>query len=293
MTVDIGMRVINAYISLIKMPISFLGKRRHDIFLSHISEKIAPIVTTKTSDGEIKFYCSGVLPEFRARTLLTKEPDTIKWIDAFSAGDIFWDIGANIGCYTLYAASRGIQTFAFEPNASNYSICCKNIIINKFTETATAYCIAFSEKNELSYLNLSTLEQGGAVAMFGKESDAITISGEGHEFHYRQGAIGYSIDAFVSQNSEIFPNHIKIDVDGIEDKILAGGTNTLKDDRLKSVLIEIDESNIKQKKLILQAMSDANFSSTTERPVPFPNNTYHGDVRNYIFIKNSARLNKI
>ena len=43
---------------------------------------------------------------WRVRTILDKEPDTIEWIDNFSIDNndnfIFWDIGANIGLYSLY-----------------------------------------------------------------------------------------------------------------------------------------------------------------------------------------------
>ncbi len=33
----------------------------------------------------------------RARTVLTKEPGTIAWIDGFAPGEVFWDVGANVG----------------------------------------------------------------------------------------------------------------------------------------------------------------------------------------------------
>ena len=49
-----------------------------------------------TPRGRLAFYCLGDLALWRARTLLTKEPETIEWIDSFRPGDVFWDVGANV-----------------------------------------------------------------------------------------------------------------------------------------------------------------------------------------------------
>ena len=48
-----------------------------------------------------------------------------------------------------------------------------------------------------------------------------------------------SLDDLTGRFSLAFPNHIKIDVDGIEELIIDGARNTLADPRLKSVLVEI------------------------------------------------------
>ena len=47
-----------------------------------------------------------------------------------------------------------------------------------------------------------------------------------------------------------FPDHIKIDVDGIENKIIEGGSKTLKNPQLKSILIEINSNRKEDKKII-------------------------------------------
>ena len=64
-------------------------------FNSAVLPKI--IETIPTPRGNIKFYSIDELPLWRAHSLLTKEPETIEWIDGFEDNDVFWDIGANIG----------------------------------------------------------------------------------------------------------------------------------------------------------------------------------------------------
>src|SRR5262249_5088133 len=62
----------------------------------------------------------NALNQFRAQTFSTKEPETLEWIDTMARGAVMWDIGANVGLYSCYAAkSRGCRVFAFEPSVFN------------------------------------------------------------------------------------------------------------------------------------------------------------------------------
>ena len=83
---------------------------------------------------------------WRADGYATKEPDTLAWIDGFlKPGDVFYDVGANIGQYALYAAKRlggQCRVLAFEPEALNYAKLNTNIVLNGQSETITAYCLA-------------------------------------------------------------------------------------------------------------------------------------------------------
>ena len=56
---------------------------------------------------------------------------------------------------------------------------------------------------------------------------------------FRQATISYTIDDILLNFSIPFPNYIKIDVDGFENKILKGGENTLADERLRSISMEM------------------------------------------------------
>ena len=66
-----------------------------------------------------KIYDFGSITRYRAHTFFNKEPETIRWIKSFKKGDKFLDVGANIGIFSLYAASRGINTIAIEPDSLN------------------------------------------------------------------------------------------------------------------------------------------------------------------------------
>lgn len=69
--------------------------------------------------------------------------------------------------------------------------------------------------------------------------------------------MGFTVDAFVKQFDPPFPTHIKIDVDGIEDKIIQGAPETLRDSRLQSLLIELDAGREDYTGTIIQQLEDA------------------------------------
>jgi hypothetical protein len=91
-------RAMRLAIGFMRTGISVLGGRRSALVSARLVEGLAPVVSQETEHGKILFYCPGVIPEWRARTLLTKEPETIQWINSFRDNDVMWDIGANVGC---------------------------------------------------------------------------------------------------------------------------------------------------------------------------------------------------
>ena len=68
-------------------------------------------------------------------SFFTKEPETLDWINNFEQKEnlIFWDIGANIGLYSIYNSIKNKDsiTISFEPSSSNLRILSRNISINK------------------------------------------------------------------------------------------------------------------------------------------------------------------
>jgi FkbM family methyltransferase len=177
---------------------------------------------------------------WRSQTYTTKEPDTLAWIDTFfQPGDVIYDIGANIGQYALYAAKRlrgRCRVLAFEPEALNYAKLNRNIVLNGLSDSITAYCMALSDRTALDVFYVRAFSPGASLHALGSP---VGQGEEAFEASHRQGMLGASLDDLVGRFALPCPNHVKIDVDGIEDRIVQGADRTLLDPRLKSVLIEI------------------------------------------------------
>ena len=79
------------------------GQRNALRFFHQLSAGLNPVIEV----AGIRMDGSAPRPFERATTLLTVEPETILWLDTYyRPGETVYDIGANVGIYTLYAAVR-------------------------------------------------------------------------------------------------------------------------------------------------------------------------------------------
>ena len=185
----------------------------------------------------VKFFCPNKRSASRATTVLTKKPEVTAWLDAMEPGSVLWDIGANIGAYTLYAATvKRCTVVAFEPSAANYFVINRNIELNKLQHIARALCIAVGAGLHIDHLYLSSTDYAEAFSNFG---GAVDFQGNSFDATYRQGCVSFSLDDLVKTDLP-FPNYIKVDVDGLESDIVEAGTGVLSDTRLQSVIVELD-----------------------------------------------------
>lgn len=281
----IGKILFDIVISAIKFSAGLLGRGNKTTILSDMVEQLIPLYSHHTPQGVINFYCFGKIPFWRAETLLTKEPETIEWIDSFKKGELLWDIGANIGCYSLYAAKKGNPVIAFEPSAANYFLLQKNIEYNQLDKNIQAFCLAFSDTSESGYLNMSSIQMGGAISNFGDVTETVECADESYDVKFSQGMISFSIDEFIRYYHIPTPNHIKIDVDGIENKIIRGAKHTLNDKNLKSLLIELDFNHPEYNEEIIRILDESGFTLISKKHAPMFDSGKFSSVYNCIFTR--------
>ena len=203
-----------------------------------------PMVELDVSGRTVRYVTTARGSEKRARTLVTKEPLTPVWIETFKPDEVYVDVGANVGMYAIYAGVVGARVFAFEPEALNYAELNKNIFVNDLHGRVTAYNIAISDQVDVSILHLSAFSFAGSHHDFGEnrwESDRV-IGGRHLERDKRpqQGCVSFPLDELVARQAIPVPNHIKIDVDGFEYKVINGAAKTLERPELKTLLLEVD-----------------------------------------------------
>ena len=190
----------------------------------------------EVSKGKIKLKFVNIGPKsfLRVKTIFKKEPITIDWINKFKKNSIFWDVGANIGIYTIYAAIKSkVKVYAFEPMPLNYKNLCLNISLNKLIDKITPFCLVLNDKNIFSYLYIRWLEEGFAGTSFNKPLEISNTKG----LKIKQFCT--NIDTLVYKLGVPCPNYLKIDVDGNDFLVLKGAKKVIKDPKLKSILIEL------------------------------------------------------
>ncbi|MCK6625135.1 MAG: FkbM family methyltransferase [Anaerolineae bacterium] len=172
-----------------------------------------------------------------------KEPETIKWIETFiKDGDVVYDIGANVGAYALVAAkftNGRALIYAFEPGFPTFAQLNKNVVLNNCQDNIIPLPLALSSKTNLALFNYHNLRAGGALHSLGA---AIDYAGKSFEPVLSQPVLSYRIDDLIDYFDLPVPNHIKLDVDGLEFEILKGAEKTLADVKVRTVMVEINES---------------------------------------------------
>jgi len=127
-------------------------------------------ITVATPHGKIRFLNHGRRSCWRARTTLTKEPDSIAWIDAMEPGSVFWDIGANVGVLTLYAATRGdLDVWAFEPAAVKYYNLVANCELNRLEKRVRCFATRIQRLDRDRGPARLAIAIGGFVHVQGKQ----------------------------------------------------------------------------------------------------------------------------
>ena len=206
----------------------------------------------------LKFYIVNSVTKFRSETFFEKEPDTINWIKNYNGDGDFIDVGANIGIYSNYFAKlKSGHTNSFESSFYNLSLLAKNCQLNNNENKITIFPFPLFEQNKKDFFKINDTVQGGALSSF-----SVNYGHDGNKFNINEKYLipGFSLD-YLIKNKIInkIPSLIKIDVDGVEDLILSGAKNTIKEHRCKSVLVEVNENFKNQFEFIQKIMSESGF----------------------------------
>ena len=249
-----------------------------------LGEKISKSMKKKTcvivhQSVDLKFFVPDELNDWRATTFASKEPETLALIDTFENSSVFWDVGANIGLYSIYAAQKkSCKVVAIEPSIFNLEILAKNIALNKAERLVTIFPIALTNQNSQGLFSMSSDEVGGALSTFGKEYG---YDGKKLDFKFQFQGIGMRMDNAVDLWGLDQPDYVKVDVDGIEHLVLEGFGEKLK--KVKSLLIEVNKDFKEQAAAIEHLMIKHDFNLLTEHPLTSLN--IAGQTFNQIWVK--------
>jgi FkbM family methyltransferase len=170
-----------------------------------------------------RFRCETVREFNRCLKLFSKEPGTLAWIRTeVKRGQVVYDIGANIGVYTILAARQAGpngKVYAFEPHAANFTRLIDNVIRNNLQDVVIPCSVALDAEAGFSHFNYDSANAGTSNSQFSAASGA-TVPNQGSEIAELKYAS--TIDRLMEFGRIASPHHIKIDVDGNEYRILRG-----------------------------------------------------------------------
>ncbi|MCW7482128.1 FkbM family methyltransferase [Leptospira kanakyensis] len=257
---------------------SSIIKKIIDLIISHVMSR--NIVKVIHSGIELKFHNPNAMINSRIETFSTKEPETLEWIDTFDRNSTFWDVGANVGLYSIYACKRcGCRVIAFEPSVFNLELLSRNIFTNKLTRNITVFPIPLSDSVKLSNMIHSMTDWGGSQSTFDKD---YRYDGKTMDVDFEYPTLGVDGDFAVSNLGLPQPDYIKIDVDGIEHVVLTGMTKILTKSR--SILVEINDDFVFQREASEKLLLNLGFKLKEKRHSEMFDNTIMSNVYNQIWV---------
>jgi FkbM family methyltransferase len=195
-------------------------------------------------EQQYRFRCETRLELNRAAALFVKEPGTVAWLMGHvHPGQVFCDIGANIGAYTVLAARQVGPTgtvYAFEPHAANFARLLENVRLNNLAATIVPSSVALHEEDGVLPFNYAALDVGTANSQLASLRDARAAEFRPELVELKAAR---SIDSLIASGAMKPPHHVKLDVDGNELLILRGMSRLLGSaNQPRTLQVEVNES---------------------------------------------------
>ena len=242
--------------SLRDQVMKLVGKKGEEA--APIAKATEGVVTLSDGEFEYLFACQSPKERRRAERMFEKEKGTIAWLKReLRPDDVFFDIGANMGVYTLFGArrlgSKG-QVVAFEPHIPNANSLITNIMLNKLERNVLLVTSALTDTQKFDQFNYQSLVVASSTSQFGRNS----YERETFDPVFVEIKHGCSLDKLLAFGAIPTPNVIKIDVDGLDYEVLVGMRDLLNSDRRpRSIQIELGSDS---KPKIIELMQQSGYA---------------------------------
>ncbi len=249
--------ILKYFLSQLGKLLFFLMNNELGVYISDsfLNSKINRTKRISIKNINFLLHTPTYLTNYRYRTFFSKEPETIEWIDNFEKNRVFYDIGANVGLYSIYASiCKNSKVFSFEPSFFNLELLARNIFSNNMNKKIVIVPLPLNDKISISNFELTSTDWGGALSTFEK---GFNDSGEPIDTKFSYKTLGISLDQLVEKFNLPNPSYIKIDVDGLEHFIISGGRSIIS--KASEILLEVNDKFIDQNKKVNYFLNEAGF----------------------------------
>lgn len=191
-----------------------------------------PEFSSISNDPTIWFRTGHGRLFWRATESPSLDLDTNRWITTFNSNDVFYDVGANIGLYSIMAAKFQCTTvYAVEIDLMNTRMLYENIYMNSCQNKITVLPFGLDSSSHQEKLFLKTMSYGDALHNLRQPSDMV-INPSGIEICVPV----FRLDDVIEILGLPSPTKLKIDVDGVDFDVLKGSAKAL--NTVTSLVIE-------------------------------------------------------
>ena len=166
-----------------------------------------------------------------------------------NSNDVFIDVGANIGLFTVIASQHCYKVIALEPSTREFLDLIQNISLNS-CDNVIPILAAAADKVSFGELNVNNIVHSGGNSVVTNTKQVLDKE-KTQAIHMT--TIDYLIDAYyeylrmdnVSKNDPCKSFVVKIDVEGFEPQVLVGMEASLSSQKIRKVVVEIDHERAK------------------------------------------------
>jgi FkbM family methyltransferase len=249
-----------------------------------VRQRLNPPMPLDYPGHPILLHVSGSLEATVRINSCAKEPGTVAWIEShLRPGDVLYDIGANVGAYSLIAAkhvANQATIVAFEPGFNNFAQLCRNVLLNDTAASIIPLAVPLGRDTRLSDFHFGSLTIGAAKNSLGRP---VNYHGESFAPIASLRTVGWSLDELMLAARLPPPTLLKIDVDGLELAVLEGARRLLAAGTLRGILIELNEQVAQQCNAIIDLLHAAGLA-------PIEKHHLAQGLYNYAFARSEARL---
>jgi FkbM family methyltransferase len=239
------------------------------VYARTLAERASRSVTLKRRlpiefGGDPIFVSPASMLKFWSPKVTSVDPALVRWASEFvRPGDVVWDVGSNVGLFSLVAASvagKSGYVLAIEPDT---------FLVELMRRSVEA---GSSARAEIAILPAAISDQFGVVRL--------NVAARGRAANFIEGAVGSTQTGGVRDRTVVVaitldwlyerfprPSVVKLDIEGAEVLALRGGEKLLATEPLPIILCEVRETSSRAIASILSDRGYSLFDVTDEIPV--------------------------
>lgn len=176
------------------------------------------------------FFLKTNQTSYLTKELFWSKPQNFEYTQIFigliKKVDTFFDVGANIGYYSIIGCkvNGNLKAYAFEPSTGVMIYMCENLKINNLLDKVFVEPIALSdERGKIDFYEMRNLKFPTIYNLSGEHN----IGTKSNRISQKIRVESITLDEYVNENAIKKIDLIKLDTEGAEYKILKGGESTI------------------------------------------------------------------